>query len=568
MAVYEVSCNLSGAQFPFGTEMWGRTIMFPQYDENYDRTIFSTVDPSYEKGLPQVYYMHNVMPTVNGYQAVGYDTAIAVNASSAASSAFGSFVFGRSGFGNTGPYSFVYDRVYQIQTPLQNNFLFVPAGGRNFIYDATTTGWTSVSPFPTGDVPDGVQVTTAFIQGQTYIYYANYGCFIYDDINKVLVPTPLVGLDPLAVVGICAANGYMIAVSKTAVAWSSLTTPTDFTPSIVTGAGGGSINDAKGVIIAALQITGGFVLYCGQNAVGATYTGNSNFPFIFLEIAGSGGIQSIDQISWHANMPAHVVLGSYGMQEVNKSVAKGSYIEASDFLAAKLFEDFDEDTSKLTSQYLSSQLNAKIVIIEARYLVISYGVSPVTYTHALVYDLILKRWGKLKVQHSACFEWNAPNLFGFTTYGQLSNTTYGDLSATTYGGLSTQIVSVIRPKKSIAFLQGDGTVLLVNFDLSEDTANGVFMMGKFQFSRRKWIQHQYGIIDSISVGNNFSYTIIPTKDGKTLLPFVSSRQNTLLSGAKTRTYQRVVSGVNISVLFRGQFSLNSFLIGFTTMGNR
>lgn len=568
MAVYEVSCNLSGAQFPFGTEMWGRTIMFPQYDENYDRTIFSTVDPSYEKGLPQVYYMHNVMPTVNGYQAVGYDITIAVTPSGPVSSAFGSFVFGKSGFGAVGPSSFLFNSVYQIQTPLQNNFLFVPAGGKNYIYDATTSGWNSVSPLPPGDVPDGVQVTTAFVQGQTYIYYANYGCFVYDELNKVLVPTTLTGLDPLQIAGICTANGYMVAVSKNAVAWSSLTTPTDFTPSIVTGAGGGSINDAKGVIIAALQITGGFILYCQQNAVGATYTGNSNFPFIFLEIAGSGGIQSIDQISWHANMPAHVMLGTYGLQEINKSVAKGSYIEASDFLAAKLFEDFDESTQVLTSQYISAQLKAKVTIIEARYLVISYGVSAAIYTHALVYDLILKRWGKLKVEHSACFEWNAPNLYGFTTYGALSNTTYGDLSATTYGDLSRQIVSKVYPKKSIAFLQGDGTVLLVNFDLSEAVANGVFMIGKFQFSRRKWIQHQYGIVDTISDGNRFSYTIIPTKDGKTLLPFILGRQNLALSGEKTRTYQKQVSGVNISVLLQGQFSLNSLLLGFTVLGNR
>lgn len=566
MAVYEVSCNLSSALFSFATEMWGRSIMFPQYDENYNRTIFSTVDPGFEKEIPQIYYMHNVMPTVEGYQSIGYDTAIA--ATPPATGAFGSFVFGTSGFGVSASTSFIYDQIYQVQTADANNFLFVPAAGLNFIYDASVGSWKSINPFASGTVPTNVQVTTAFVQGQTYIYYANFGCFLYNDATKQLVSVTLAGLDPTQIVSICAANGYMIATSKNAVAWSSLTNPIDFTPSIITGAGGGSVNDAKGLVIVGLQITGGFIIYCQYNAVGATYTGNSNFPFIFLEIAGSGGTSDMNKISYHANMATHIALTSYGMQEISKTLAKAVYPEATDFLAAKIFEDFDETTNAFSVSYTTSQLAAKIVIIEARFIVISYGVTAPMYTHALVYDMTLKRWGKLKLAHSACFEYNAPNTFGSTTYGALINTTYAQLATTTYGDLSTQAGSVVLPKKSLAFLQKDGTVLIVNFDQSEATADGVFMIGKFQFMRRKWIQHQYGLIDTINKNNNFKYFVIPTFDGKTLQPFVAGFLNTKFSGPKNRLYQKVVSGQNISVMFQGQFALSTFVLGFTVMGNR
>lgn len=543
--------------------------MFPQYDENYNRTIFSTVDPGYEKEIPQVFYMHNVMPTVEGFQSIGYDVAIEPTpGGGVATGGFGEFSFGRSGFGVIGSGSFVYDKIFTLQTPDQNNFLFVPAAGLNLIYDAQVGFWQSVSPFPTGTVTGATQVTTAFVQGQTYIYYANKGCYIYDDNLKVLTPVTLTGLNPLQVLGITSANGYMIAISSNAIAWSSLTSPTDFTPSIITGAGGGSVNDAKGPCIAAVQITGGFVIYCQYNAVGATYTGNSSFPFIFLEVAGSGGISSTDQLSWHSNMANHIMFGSYGVQEINKSIAKPIYPEASDFLAGKLFEDFDETTLQFSSSYLTSQVAAKVVIIEGRYLVLSYGIAAPMYTHALVYDTTLKRWGKLKIAHSACFEWNAPNLYGQTTYGDLSNTTYSQLAATTYGALNTAQQSIVLPKKSIAFLQADGTVRIVNFDFSEVTSDGVFMIGKFQFQRRRWIQHQYGIVDVVAEGNNFNYYIVPTKDGKTLLPFVTGRKNLQLSGAKAVTYQKRVSGNNISLLFLGQFNLSTLLIGFTVLGNR
>lgn len=534
MAVIEISCNLSSSLFSFATELWGRSIIVPQYDESYNKTIFSTADPGFEKGVPQVYYMHNCMPTVQGYQSIGYDVAINYIA----------------------PPAVVFDNVFQLQTPFKNNFLFVPSAGSNYIYSKVTGAWTSTSPFPFGTVDANTAVTTAFIHGQTYIYYARYGCFTYDEEASVLVPVTLAGLDPTQILGITSANGYMIAISQDAVAWSSLVDPTDFTPSLTTGAGGGSVNDAKGPLIAPYQITGGFIIYCQYNAVSATYTGNSSFPFIFLEVAGSGGIKTGEQISYHSNMPYHIALNSYGIQEINKTSAKAVYSEASDFFSSKIFEDFDENSLTISSEYTAEQVVTKVRIIQARYLVLSYGINigqiPPRFSHTLVYDLTLKRWGKLRVAHVDCFEWNDPNSFIFAPPGHIA----------------FQTASIVLPKKSIAFLQTNGTVVICNFDYSETTANGVFLLGKFQFQRRHRIEHQYSNIETVLLGNNFSYYIIPTYDGKTLQPAVPGFLNTRFSSGKTRLYQRIVSGVNVSSLFLGKFNLTTMTFGFTVGGNR
>jgi hypothetical protein len=569
MAILELSCNLSSSLFPFATEMWGRSIIFPQGDMNYNRTIFSSKDPGFEKQTPQVMYMHNVMPSVEGYQSVGYTTVISPNVDAGASGAFGSFSFGSSGFGSAGSSSFVYDRAFPIQTAAKNNFIFVPSAGRNFIYDAVVGMWNSVSPFSTGEVNDDVQVTTAFVNGETYICYYKKGVYIYNETTKTLDVQTLLGIDVSQVVAVTAANGYLICATESALAWSNLTNPLDFVPSITTGAGGGNVQEAKGKITSVAHINGGFIIYCEKNAVGATYSGNSQFPFIFLEVAGSGGLTSMENLSWDANLATQIMWSSKGIQEVSKTTAKPSYPELGDFLSSRLFEDFDESFLTFTSEYLSSTVNVRLVIVQSRFLVVSYGITPPIFTHALVFDLDLQRWGKLKIDHTDCFEWNNPNLYGSVTYDMLVDTTYDALAETTYDELSTQMSSITEDRRSVAFLQSDGTVKLLNFDADQSTNTGVFLIGKFQFRRRQIIQHQYGIVDTVNSNNNFNYYIFPTFDGKTFRTPIQANRNTRRgTSGKTRTYQRTASGINISILFLGVFNLSSFLIGFTMGGNR
>jgi hypothetical protein len=497
--------------------------MFPQLDENYNRTIFSSVDPGFEKQLPQVFYMHNVMPTVLGYQSIGFDQLTGIA---------------------TTDFEVVLDHAFQVQTPDQNNFIYVPGGGKNFIFNGN--GWVEAPWFPANTITSTTITTTAFLHGQTYIYFANIGCYTYDNLTNTMVSVTLQGLDPTKIVSICAANGYMIAASEDAVAWSSIVDPTDFVPSLVTGAGGGSINDAKGSIAVALQISGGFIIYCQYNAVGATYSGNSSFPFIFLEVANSGGISTPEQVTHHSNRSTHIVYGSYGLQELNKASAKGVYNEASDFLASKLFEDFDEETNTFYSTYPPQPLAVKLVIVMGRYLVISYGINYLKYTHAIVYDMEFKRYGKIKINHTDCFEWNDPHV---------SNPVHPTASR-------------VLPKKSIVFLQEKGELFMVNFDFSSAGDKGVFIIGKFQFRRGTWITHQYGIVDSINRNIPCRYQVWPTKNGKDFLTPSTAVKNAKLSGTKSSLYQKLISGQNISIMLSGGFNLSSLLFAFTTSGKR
>lgn len=542
-------CNLASAIFPFAVQLWGRTIIVPQFDQNFDKTVnvvTQSNDADKDKGVPQAFYMHNCMPTPQGYQAISYDTAIPALA-----------------------LAIDFDLAFPVIVPEQTRFLFSPAVGKNYIYNDAVGVWESKSPIipGPGTISDVTLVTSAIVQSQTYFYYANYKCLVYDNVADVMVDTPLAGLVAADVIGITESNGYMIAWDHLNVAWSSATDPEDFVPSLITGAGGGAVAEAHGRILFCVPISGGFIVYCERNAVAAKYSGNIRFPFIFKEINGSGGVISPEQVSWTANLAEHYAWTTQGFQKLDLNAATFVTPEITDFLGNLFYEDFDEATLTLTTTYLSRQLAIKVTVISDRYIVVSYGTAAPDYTYALVHDIALRRWGKLKITHRDCFQFNNPSLNGAVTYGELRDTTYGDLSGITYGDL----LNLNPPdqdvaKKTIAFLQEDGTVKIVNFDQAQIGANGVLMVGKFQFRRNNFIVHQRMDIENLKDGGDFDYYVLPTLDGKTFLDPVEGYL--ARTSDYSKRYNKRVTGQNVSGLFVGNFNLTSLLFLFTEGGKR
>lgn len=555
MSHQTIRVNISSVIFPFTKDLWGESVIVPQYDENYERGLpFGDTDLGKEKGIAMACYLHNVMPTTEGYQSIGFQTNIPGDGVSTD-----------------------FDRVFPLlqSSPNDAHFLFSPSNGKNRIYDATVGDlWTSVSPLPMGTIADNTTVTTAFIQGQTYIYYGGNGCYVYDQVNKVMVLTALGGLTASAILGITASFGYMIAFSSTAVAWSNATNPVDFVPSLATGAGGGNVNDIKGNIICCVPVSGGFLVFCEKNVVAAKYTGNIRFPFVFKEIPGSGGIASFDKIAIGDNLGEVYAFTTSGLQVFTLSTVDNVFPEVTDFLSKLIFEDFDDTVLVFTEQYLSTALNVKITAVSDRFVTISYGVSSPDFTHAVLYDRFLKRWGKVKITHRACFQWNAPNLFGNVTYGQLGaiGITYGGLAGITYGDLSTSVNTPEQSLKTISFVQGDGTVKDIVFDLAQTIAVGTFFIGKFKMTRNKFITHQWSDIENVPLGQPFKAYLFPTLDGKTFLtPVPLTQIKNLNPGQNTGLVQRWagrVTGQNYTLMMQGAFNLTSILTDFTLAGDR
>lgn len=505
--------NLSAKAFPFVSEYFGASVIVQGQDQNFQRQVVSQEDLDKDRGIPQLYYCHNVMPAAEGFQSIGYKSRVKDT---------------KLGF-----------KSVQILRDTDGNEVFFSHtdDGSNYILPFGGTAWQQINSI-NGAV--GVRVTTATINGQTYIYFAGIGCYMYDSYIYSLIPIELTGLDPAAIVGITSSAGYMIAWTDNSIAWSSTiehevaTDPIDFVPSLETGAGGGNVEAARGKITFCIPHYLGFIIYTVDNAVAAVYSGNARFPFNLREIVNSGGLTDDSLISTDAGSGNHYAYTNSGLQLVSISQTQTIYPEITDFVSGEYFEDFDEVALQLTSQILVAPMKKAINVIADRYLVVSYGVTELT--HAIVFDSIQKRFGKLKFTHVASFEWK-----------QL--------------GLNTEL-----PRESLGFLSANGSISTVDFSHSAQNSNGIMLLGKYQLMRSRTLQLQEVDIESIRDITKFRLYNLVSYDGKVRQPPVLG----FLGGdyGTSKKYNFHQTGVNHSLLATGSFYLTSLVLKFNVHGRR
>lgn len=581
MAQITYRANLSAKSFPFISENYGRSVIVPGQDQNYVRTAFSSEDLDKDKGTPQIYYCHNVMPHQEGLQSIGFKPV-------------------QAGIGyGVNPFTAIYlirdfaDNKAYLGVAIDSNAIYA------YIADGNGGGWV----YKTGANVPNAQLTVAYVAGVTYIYIAYVGCFKYDFQTAQFQAVTLAGLTVSNVAGICAASGYMIAWSKgtpgvtksgvlvlgstqvnidtlglgigmvvsapsipssstivgigvgaifldqaalatatetlvfaplsSVVAWSSTVDPTDFVPSAITGAGGGPLEAAKGAINYCVPHTLGFIIGTADNCIAAIYQNNQLFPFQYRELVNSGGMTSLDLVTWDANSAGLYCYTTSGLQLINTQQTQTVLTEITDFISGSYFEDFDDATKTFTRTELTAPMQKKLSVVADRYLVVSYGIS--SLTHAIVYDLITKRYGKLKGDHVQCFT-IAP---------------------------TTGIAEI--PRQSIGFLRVDGSVYRVDFDIASKDLQGTVILGKYQYIRARMMTLDTIAVETFRSQQTCNLTVLTALDGKNTVqttPYLS------YDGGSTREYSCRETGINHSLLFQGGFLLNSLVLQFHIHGKR
>ena len=204
--------------------------------------------------------------------------------------------------------------------------------------------------------------------------------------------------------------------------------------------------------------------------------------------------------------------------------------EVTDFLAGKRFEDYNELTDIFIVTDLTTTMKKKIKFIASRYVIISYGIT--NFTYALVYDVVLEKLGKLKIEHVDCFE---------------------------YVGSQPEV-----SKESIAFLLNTGEVKLVDFSTPGDS-NGVLIFGKLQFVRSRVITLQEVQVENVETTSSLAVSTRASLDGKTTNTIVGTES---YSADNIRKYNFLNTAVNHSLMFVGKFNLVSVLVTYTAGGRR
>lgn len=517
MAQTQYRINLSAKDFTFLAEQWGRTIIVKQFDQNFSRQIVSPTDPDKDIGIPQIWYCHNVMPSSGGFQSVGFPKQ--VNAITGIANPFYRILRYVSSTGTQGYLGFVVNGsgfdVY-----------FLPLGDNT---------WNFVGNVSCSIPPATAQITAANVNGKLYFLIPKTACYTYDPSTNTLTAVTLTGLDITTIIGITDSFGYMIAWSTDSIAWSSTIDPTDFTPSLTTGAGGGSVQGLKGTITQCFHHVYGFIVYSPNNAVSAVYSGNSRYPFNFKEVIGAGGLADPTMIGTDGESGNQYAWTTSGLQLLSINQAVNVFPEAVNFIGGSRFEDFNESTNQFVeTEVVLGSMSKKLTVIANRYLVISYGVTALT--HAIVYDIAMKRWGKIKIPHVICFEYvhNDP-----------------DQAA----------------RSSLAFVNTIGEIYLVDFSQNQSSGAGVIILGKYQHTRNRLLTLQQVAPEVIANPSKCTVWALPTLDGKNYIP-QQLTQNQASQNTNMPIYDCRVTGLNISLLFKGSFVLSCCVLAYIPNGRR
>jgi hypothetical protein len=519
--------NLSVKQFPFLTDFQGRSVIVPGPDNTFNRSLTSSEDTDKDVGVPIVYYGHNILPASYGFQSVGYD--VIIPQLSPAVSTFTQTELLRSNAISAG-----------VNGP---RFYFAPQpNGTHYTFVLGSTTWSAISnsvPYTTG-----IQISYATLQGISYIYFQGIGCYKWNSATNTLVAVTLTSLNVATIIGITTYQGYMIAFDANGVFWSSTldidytTNLVDFTPSLITGASNIRPEGARGPITIVLPATFGLTVYTTANIVSAIYSGNSRYPFNFKEVVSSGGCSSSDLVTYDANTGNQYAYTTAGFQTVTATATQTIFPELTDFLAGQLFEDFDETTLAFSKQTLTTPMIKKVASIADRYLVVSYGIS--SLTHAIIYDMTLKRYGKLKITHTDCFEY------------QYLDPILAD-----------------APRKSIAFLKNDGSVFIANLSVTNELSKGVILLGKFQYVRSRLLTLEG--MECQVVGTNqtcVAYDFVSMSGGTIESTTRYPLYDQTPAGEQQRIYKCHKTGVNHSILLVGGFTLASIILVFHVAGRR
>jgi hypothetical protein len=517
MAEYKFTAALNASTFPLITRYQGRAVMIGQLDAHLRNPISNNTTNQFNnpQEQPQVLYCENVIPTIEGCKSVGYTVG--------AQPAF--------------PGAGTADDIFLLRTSTSSVVSYLcPAAGKNYIINTNLIGFPWVANTAVAGVNSSNYVTTATVNGDTYVCYSGLKLLKWDGTNLVDCAGTIVGIVASTIRAIGTSNNYLIVIyADNSIKWSSLTNPLDFTISAATGAGSQIPIDMLGTPIYVSSVPGGFLIHCYENVVAAFYTQNAAQPWTFRGVKGSGGFAisaaNFNNIARKDNSGTVYGLSNYGVQSLSLREAETVYPEVQDFINGRVLETFDSTTNLLSITRVAN-IYTKINLLFSRYLFISYGsdASGNLFDYALVFDLFLRRWGKIKNTHVDIF--------------------YRPL--------------VAGASEAILFLKANGSADIMELADTVIADAGVLILGKYQISRTSQIgcsEVELEVLDSneaptLLVATSYNGTTLGQLDTMTLY---STSDN-------YRKYQKQIEGENIAFILKGSFSLAAFVITATKGG--
>lgn len=556
MAVVRPKLAINNAIIPWLSSQEQRPVINSQLDAA-PRTprVFMGADDNADYNMANVIYAENVMPVAHGIKSLGFvDVATA--------SPVGEF-----------------DTIFPLRDADENVVLFCPAHGGNYIYDADADTWTGESiadiwgMAPTEGDPATAKVTYAYVDGKTFVCYGrlkngttDMSIMQWDSETKSLIPATSVVLnlpyDAGTIDGISSSSGYLLVWSGLSISWAFFTGVAFdyevYTNGNYTGSGNQIPEDVQGLITAIIGLPGGFIAFTSRNAISASYHAQTiSSPWVFKEIRDAGGLESYEQATVEGSLGKIMAYTSAGIQTLTLNSAEHAHPGLADFITGRKVESYDFSTHQLVPAVLGTDAYVKLTAVGNRYIVVSYGYLEGLFSYALVYDVGLQRWGKIRIRHRDCFSYTYRAQEGGITYGALVDVTYDDLAATSYTSLNNVGNNVITPaQRALAFMTDKGGIKLATWAGTSDSEGGaVAILGRVQIARMRHIQLNRVELDGFSSGDVF---IQASQNGRTIAGLWETV--TVEQSGDYRAAGCLVDCKNFNIVLEGNFDLSSVII--------
>lgn len=568
MAVQRFKVALNNARMPLVSTQAQRAVFVPGLD-TAPRTSrqFTGSETSIDYNLAQVIFSENVMPTAQGISSVGYSQRIAAK-----------------------PGAVDFDSVFALKDADENTVLYSPAGGNNYVHDPVTGLWagTPLSSLHPGFLsfnrsPALCPVSYCYVEGFTFVCFGGLtvttgsgtvdaSIYWWNPATKLLAPAPTSKYTNLPFTagtsnGIGSSNGNLIVYSGIEIAWApfdgSVFNFESYANNAFTGAGVQTPEDVQGNIRAVIALPGGFLAFTDKNCIAATYTAsNLSTPWIFREVANAGGIESYEQCTVEGSLGICYAFTTAGLQRLSLNQAESAFPDVGDFIAGRYIERINTADVSRISGSTTLDLFIKLSSVGNRYIVISYGTMKNRFTHALVYDIGLERWGKLAVRHRDCFYYNYGTTTGNYTYIMVPEP-YDSPLLTTYdatAGISNAFTSA---QHAIAFVTEGGQVITADWSgaLRETEDQAVAMIGRIQLTRTSNTQFNRVELDGFKSGSAFISVSTDGGDIQPAVPLILISQS-----PQTAVFGELLDGRNITLIVKGTFQLSTAIIEATTSG--
>lgn len=568
MAVNRFKVALNAARFPLVSTKATRAVFIPGLDAA-PRTpkSFMGADESVDYDLSQVIYGENIMPTAAGINSVGYSQIVVPTVNSD------------------------FDQIFALRDADENTVLYSPAAGKNYIYDAVAGLWSTTTFLtihgaviaPTSPNTEATaKVSYAYVDGKTFVCYSRLlktatpatdaSILFWNPTTQALIPAgALIANLPFAageIDGISASNGYLLVWSGITVAWAAFNgTAFDFDIYLngeYTGSGYQIPEDVQGPITAIVSLPGGFLMFTTKNAIASSYHSQTiSTPWVFREVPNAGGISGYEQATVEGSLGVTIAYTTTGVQRISLNSAEESYPDVSDFIAGRFIESYNAGTRTVSGSAVSTDFYTKLTAVANRYLVLSYGTTAGAFDFALVYDMALKRWGRLNIAHRDCFYYSYGAITTGLTYSMLGAVSYDGSALTTYAAAGTISNPNVSAQHGLAFLLETGEVKIADWSNGnravQDT--GVAVIGRVQLTRAGFSQFNRVEAEGMVDGD---IAIQPSYDGKTLAAtedlYVITQSGDYMEAGS------LVDCKNFNLLVTGTFSLSTLIIEATTSG--